>query len=78
MVLPVSSIFCKDEYALKQNNEIGLKSPGVPSAVSDALTDLFRDGARQMPALAAEAEVQEFPSRGLVGREQVNARCFLP
>jgi hypothetical protein len=45
---------------LKQDNVIGLKSPGVPSAVSDALTELLRDGARQMLALAVEAEVQEF------------------
>jgi hypothetical protein len=48
---------------MKQNDVIGPKSPGVPSAVSDALTDLLRDGARQMPAAAAEAEVREFPAR---------------
>jgi hypothetical protein len=35
----------------------------VPSAVSDALADLLRDGARQMPAAAVEAEVQEFLTR---------------
>lgn len=45
---------------LEASNVIGLKSPGVPSVVNDALTDLLRDGARQMLALAVEAEVREF------------------
>ena len=48
---------------MKQDNVIGLKSPGVASAVNDALTDLLREGARQMLALAVEAEVQEFLAR---------------
>ena len=39
MVLPESSTFGKGEYALKQDNVIGLKSPGVPSAVNDVLTE---------------------------------------
>jgi putative transposase len=83
MVLPESSTFCKDEYALKQDNVIGLKSPGVPSAVSDALTDLLRDGARQMLAVAVEAEVQEFLARHHAlrddqGRQRVVRNGYLP
>lgn len=83
MVLPESSTFCKDEYALKQDNVIGLKSPGVPSAVSDALTDLLRDGARQMLAAAVEAEVQEFLVRHQAlrddqGRQRVVRNGYLP
>jgi transposase-like protein len=35
----------------------------VASAVNDALTDLLREGARQMLALAVEAEVREFLAR---------------
>jgi putative transposase len=78
MVLPESSTFCKDEYALKQDNVIGLKSPGVPSAVSDALTDLLREGARQMLA-----EVQEFLFRHQAlqddqGRQRVVRNGYLP
>jgi putative transposase len=83
MVLPESSTFCKDEYALKQDNVIGLKSPGVPSAASDALTDLLRDGARQMLAAAVEAEVQEFLVRHQTlrddqGRQRVVRNGYLP
>jgi transposase-like protein len=83
MVLPESSTFYKDEYALNQDNVIGLKSPGVPSAATDALTDLLRDGARQMLAAAVEAEVQEFLARyqGLQdeqGRQRLVRNGYLP
>jgi hypothetical protein len=77
MVLPESSTFCKDEYAMKQDNVIGLKSPGVPSAVSDALTDLLRDGARQMLATAVEAEVEEFLARHQALRDDILGNASL-
>ncbi len=68
---------------MKQDNVIGLQSPGVPSAVTDALTDLLRDGARQMLAAAVEAEVQEFLARhqGLQdeqGRQRLVRNGYLP
>jgi putative transposase len=48
--------------------------------VNDALTDLLRDGARQMLAAAVEAEVQEFLSRHQAlqdeqGRQGGNVNC---
>ena len=68
---------------MKQDNVIGLKSPGVPSAVSDALTELLRDGARQMLSLAVEAEVQEFLLRHRShqdegGRQRLVRNGYLP
>lgn len=68
---------------MKQDNVIGLKSPGVPSAVSDALTELLRDGARQMLASAVEAEVQEFllqhrSHRDEGGRQRLVRNGYLP
>jgi transposase-like protein len=55
----------------------------VPSAATDALTDLLRDGARQMLAAAIEAEVQEFLARhqGLQdeqGRQRLVRNGYLP
>lgn len=43
-----------------QDNVIGLNNPGNPRAVTDALTELLRDGARKMLVAAIEAEIQEF------------------
>ena len=68
---------------MKQDNVIGLKNPGVPSAVSDALTELLRDGARQMLASAVEAEVQEFLLRHRLqqdegGRQRLVRNGYLP
>lgn len=68
---------------MKQDNVIGLESPGVPSAVSDALTELLRDGARQMLASAVEAEVQEFLLRHRSrqdegGRQRLVRNGYLP
>ena len=68
---------------MKQDNVIGLKNPGVPSAVSDALTELLRDGARQMLASAVEAEVQEFLLRHRShqdegGRQRLVRNGYLP
>ena len=53
----------KDEYAVGQDNVIGLNNPGNPDGVADALTDLLHSGARQMLAAAVEAEIQEFVKR---------------
>jgi transposase-like protein len=55
----------------------------VPSPATDALTDLLRDGARQMLAAAIESEVQEFLARhqGLQdeqGRQRLVRNGYLP
>jgi transposase-like protein len=84
MVLPESSTFCKGERALKQENVMGLKSPGVPVvAPQDALTDVLREGTRQMLAAAVEAEVLAFLSQheslsDAQGRQRVVRNGYLP
>lgn len=55
----------------------------MPSAATDALTDLLRDGARQMLAAAIEAEVREFLAQhqGLQdeqGRQRLVRNGYLP
>jgi len=68
---------------LKQDNVIGLKSPGVPAAPQDALTEVLREGARQMLAAAVEAEVLAFLARheslsDEQGRQRVVRNGYLP
>ena len=48
---------------MSNDNVLGLKKPGVSSAVRDALTEVLRDGARSLLAQAVEAEVTEFLTR---------------
>lgn len=55
----------------------------MPCAATDALTDLLRDGARQMLAAAVEAEVQEFLARhhrlqDEQGRQRLVRNGYLP
>ena len=47
MVLPKSSTCWQGADAVKPETVRGLKSPGVPVAPHDALTDVLREGARQ-------------------------------
>jgi hypothetical protein len=73
----------KGGIRLEARYVIGLKSPGVPSAVSDALAELLGDGARQMLASAVEAEVQEFLLRHRSqqdegGRQRLVRNGYLP
>ncbi len=73
----------KDEYAVGQDNVIGLNNPGNPDIVSDVLTDLLRSGAKQMLAAAIEAEIQEFvmQHQGLrdgQGRARIVRNGYLP
>ena len=68
---------------MKQDNVIGLKSPGVPAAPQDALTEVLREGARQMLAAAVEAEVLAFLARHKSlsderGRRRVVRNGYLP
>src|SRR5260370_15475401 len=55
--------FARSEYAVSNDNVLELKKPGVSSAVRDALTEVLRDGARNLLAQAVEAEVTEFLAR---------------
>ncbi len=45
---------------MSQDNVFEFKNPGVSNAVRDALTDVSRQGARELLAQAIEAEVAEF------------------
>lgn len=48
---------------MSEDKVIRLKSPGVPGVVQDALTEVLREGARQLLASAIEAEVAVFLER---------------
>jgi len=48
---------------MNEDKVIALKNPGTPSAVTDALTELLREGAQRMLASAIEAEVNSFLER---------------
>src|ERR1700687_1262354 len=75
--------FARSEYAVSNDNVLELKKPGVSSAVRDALTDVLRDGARNLLAHAVEAEVTEFLARhqgeqDAVGRARMVRNGHLP
>jgi putative transposase len=68
---------------VSNDNVLELKKPGVSSAVRDALTDVLRDGARNLLAQAVEAEVTEFLARhqgeqDAVGRARMVRNGHLP
>ena len=68
---------------MSQDNLIAFKQPDSPSGFRDALTELVRQGARQIIAQAVEAELQEFLSQyeGLSdeqGRQTVVRNGYLP
>src|ERR1700681_2580630 len=75
--------FARSEYAVRNDNVLELKKPGVSSAVRDALTDVLRDGARNLLAQAVESEVTEFLARhqgeqDAVGRARMVRNGHLP
>ncbi len=45
---------------MSEDKVIALKSPGTPAPVSDALTDILREGAQRMLGAVIEAEVSVF------------------
>ena len=45
---------------MSNDNVFEFNNPGVSTAVRDALTDVLREGARELLAQAVEAEVAEF------------------
>lgn len=66
-----------------KNTDLELKNPGIPTPVSDILTELLREGARRMLMEAVEAEVQEFLSRHATlkdgkNRQRVVRNGYLP
>lgn len=48
---------------MSEDRVIPWRSPGTPGPVADTLTELLREGARRMLAVAIEAEVEVFLSR---------------
>ena len=83
MVLQESSTCWKGAYAVKEEHVMGLKSPGVPTVPHDVLTDVRREGARQMLAAAADAEVLAFLAqheslRDAHGWQRVLRNGYLP
>lgn len=68
---------------MSKDNVLALKNPGVSGAVSDALTQVLREGAQQMLARAIEVEVVEFLERYRLdkdeaGRQRMVRNGFLP
>jgi len=68
---------------VSNDNVLELKKPGVSSAVRDALTEVLRDGARNLLAQAVESEVTEFLARhqgeqDAVGRARMVRNGHLP
>ena len=66
-----------------KNTNLELKNSGIPTPVSDSLTELLREGARRMLMEAVEAEVQEFLSRHATlkdgkNRQRVVRNGYLP
>jgi len=45
---------------MSEDKVIALKNPGTPAPVSDALTDILREGAQRMLGAVIEAEVSVF------------------
>lgn len=63
MVFEVINSYKRSEYAISEDKIILLKNPGAPAPVTDALTELLREGAQRMLAAASEAEVAAFLER---------------
>ncbi len=83
MVAKIINLFERSGYAMGKNTDLELKNPGIPSPVSDSLTELLREGARRMLMEAVEAEVQEFLSRHAAlkdgkNRQRVVRNGYLP
>ena len=68
---------------MSQDNLISFKQPDSPTGFNDALTELVRQGARQIIAQAVEAELNEFLSQyqdvsDEHGRQAVVRNGYLP
>ena len=68
---------------MHNDTEVGLRNPGVPGEVQDALTDVLRQGAHQLLAQAIESEVAEFlarhrETRDEAGRQRIVRNGHLP
>jgi putative transposase len=50
----------KERYTMDNDNLVSLKTPESPETFTDALSELVRQGARQIIAQAVETELQEF------------------
>src|SRR6266849_4884662 len=58
-----STLLLREEYAVKEDNLVEYRNPGVALPVADALTEMLRSGARELLQQAVEAEVAEFIER---------------
>ena len=68
---------------MSQDNVFEFKNPGVSNVVRDALTDVLREGARELLAQAIEAEVAEFlgqyrSEQDKTGRTRMARNGYLP
>src|SRR6266540_5797586 len=61
--LTTINLIAKEEYAVKKDNLVEYRNPGVALEVADALTEVLRSGARELLQQAVEAEVAEFVAR---------------
>lgn len=71
------------EYTMTQDNLVEFKSPETPETFNDALSELVRNGARQIIAQAVQAEVTEFLNQYQeltddTGRQAVVRNGYLP
>jgi len=57
------NLIAKEEYAVKEDNLVDYRNPGIALPVADALTELLRTGARELLQQAVEAELAEFVAR---------------
>src|SRR5215207_3754099 len=57
------NLITKEEYAVKEDSVVEYRNPGIALPVADALTEVLRNGARELLQQAVEAEVAEFVRR---------------
>src|SRR6266852_7193043 len=58
-----STLLLREEYAVKEDNLVEYRKPGIALPVADVLTEVLRSGARELLQQAVEAEVAEFVTR---------------
>ena len=61
--LTTINLITKKEYAVKEDNLVEYRNPGIALPVADALTEVLRSGARELLQQAVAAEVAEFVAR---------------
>src|SRR6266849_8029784 len=57
------NLIAKEEYAVKEDNLVEYRNPGIALPVADALTEVLRRGAGELLQQAVEAEVAEVIAR---------------